>query len=100
MLKYILLWATFLIAACSNRVDVEHRAEYKCGEQIIETTLLDDDSLIVKINGVDNVLSRAASSSGRRYENIRAQITLERRNGDVFLIIKGRNYPLCQQIDR
>lgn len=100
MLKYLFLWLPFLITACSNRVDVEHHAEYKCGEQIIETSLLDDDSLIVKINGVDNLLNRAPSSFGRRYENAPEQISLERRNGDVFLIIKGRNYPLCQQIDR
>lgn len=60
----------------------------------------DDDSIILQINGVNNVLTKVAAASGKRYENIATQIVFMQQNGDYYLTIKGRNYPVCQKIER
>lgn len=62
--------------------------------------MLDDESMIVKINGVNNVLARVASASGERYENIATRVTFSEMDGEKYLSINGRNYPVCQEIKR
>lgn len=100
MKKYLALLLPLLVWGCANSVEVENKAEYKCGEQVIMTEMLDDDSMIIRINGVNNVLTRVASDSGKRFENLATQVTFLQKGGDTYLGIKGRNYPLCQEIVR
>ncbi|MCX4349718.1 MAG: MliC family protein [Alphaproteobacteria bacterium] len=100
MMKYLLAGLPLLLAACSSTVDVQDEAEYKCGEQIVYAQMLDDESMIVKINGVNNVLARVASASGERYENIATRVTFSEMDGEKYLSINGRNYPVCQEIKR
>ncbi len=100
MKKYLALFLPLLIWGCANQVEVEDKTEYKCGEQVIMTEMLDDDSMIIRINGVNNVLTRVASDSGKRFENLATQVTFLQKRGDTYLGIKGRNYPLCQEIVR
>lgn len=99
-MKYWVVLLPLLLAACANTVEVEHQAEYKCGEQVIVTEFLDDDSIILRLNGVNNVLTRVASSTGKRYENTATRVTLIQRDGDTYLSISGRDYPLCQKVVR
>lgn len=97
-MKYWIVALPMLLMACANTVEVEDQAEYKCGEQVVLAQMLDDNSMIVTINGVKNVLSRVASSSGERYENIATKVTFMEQDGDKYLEIQGRRYPLCQRI--
>lgn len=99
-MKYWVMVMPLLLAACANTVDIEKKAEYKCGEQVITTEFLDDDSMIVRVNGVNNVLTRVASSAGKRYENTATQVGFMQRDGDSYLSISGRNYPMCQELIR
>ncbi len=100
MKKYLALLLPLLVWGCANSVEVEDKTEYKCGEQVIMTEMLDDDSMIIRINGVNNVLTRVASDSGKRFENLATQVTFLQKGSDTYLGIKGRNYPLCQKIVR
>lgn len=100
MMKYWILGLPMLIMACANTVEVEDQAEYKCGEQIVQAEMLDDNSMIVTINGVKNVLSRVAASTGERYENIATKVSFMEQDGDKYLSIQGRRYPMCQRITK
>ncbi len=100
MKKYLVLFLPLFAAACANTVEVEEDVEYKCGDQIIKTEMLGDDSMIANINGINNVLVRTASDSGRRYENNATRVVFTQKDGETSLSIKGRNYPLCREIVR
>lgn len=99
-MKYLLLGLSLLVAACSNTVELKGKAEYKCGDQVIQAELLDDNSMIIRINGVNNVLSKVAAANGERYENIATKVTFMEQNGDYYLSIHGNNYPVCREIER
>ncbi|MBQ7286057.1 MAG: hypothetical protein IJW72_07410 [Alphaproteobacteria bacterium] len=101
MKKYV--WGTVLLlamAGCTNSVEVKNEFEYKCGTQVVKTEVLDDNSMIVHINGVNHVLTRVAYPNGTRYENVVSQVSLTRADGDTYLTINGINYPICQEIIR
>lgn len=100
MMKYMVLFLPMLVMGCANSVDVENKAEYKCGNQIVTATYLEDDSVIAKIDGVNYVLTRVASAQGNRFENVASQITFLQNGSDVNLAMRGYNYPLCQEIDK
>ena len=99
-MKYWVVLLPLLLAACANTVDIEKKAEYKCGEQVIVTEFLEDGSVIVRLNGVNNVLTRVASASGKRYENTASQVSFMQRDGNTYLSISGHDYPLCQELVR
>ena len=99
-MKYWIAMFPLLLAACANTVEVKDKDDFTCGEQIVRAVFLDDDSIILQINGVNNVLTKVAAASGKRYENIATQIVFMQQNGDYYLTIKGRNYPVCQKIER
>jgi lipoprotein len=99
-MKYWIAMFPLLLAACANTVEVKDKDDFKCGEQIVRAEFLDDDSIILQINGVNNVLTKVAAASGKRYENIATQIVFMQQNGDYYLTIKGRNYPVCRKIER
>lgn len=99
-MKYLILGMTFLAAACANSVEVTHETEYKCGEKIVQAEFLDDDSMILRIDGINNVLTKVAASSGKRFENLATKVTFMQQNGDYYLSIADRNYPVCQEIER
>ena len=100
MIKYVLAGLPLLIAGCTSTVEIQDEAEYKCGEQIVHAQMLDDESMIVKINGVNNVLAKVASANGERYENIATRVTFSEVDGEKYLSINGRNFPMCQEIKR
>lgn len=100
MRKYLFILLPLLATACANTVEVEDKAEYKCGEQVVMAEFLDDDSIILRIDGINNVLTKVSSSSGKRFENLATQVTFIQKHGDTYLNIKGREYPLCQEIER
>ena len=75
-MKYWIAMFPLLLAACANTVEVKDKDDFKCGEQIVRAEFLDDDSIILQINGVNNVLTKVAAASGKRYENIATQIVL------------------------
>ena len=63
-MKKCWLWALpVLLTGCANTVEVKNAADFKCGEQIIHAEVFDDNSMIVRINGVNNVLTKVASAS-------------------------------------
>lgn len=100
MKKYLFLLLPFILNACANTVEVEKKADYKCGEQIISASFLDDNSVVMNINGSKTVLTRVESASGYRYDNPAAQITFIQKNGDTMLNINNHEYPLCREIVR
>ena len=99
--KYLLLLLP-LLAACAGapEVEIEKKIEYKCGEQIISADFLDDDSMIARVDGINYVLVRVAAADGRRYENTATGMTFMQNGNGTYLTIKGRNYPMCQEIVR
>jgi len=99
MKKYLLLLLP-LLAACAGapEVEIEKKIEYKCGEQIISADFLDDDSMIARVDGINYVLVRVAAADGRRYENTATGMTFMQNGNGTYLTIKGRNYPMCQEI--
>ena len=54
-MKYWILGLSLMVMACSHSVDVKDQASYKCGDQIIRVTVLNDNSMIVRANGIDHV---------------------------------------------
>lgn len=84
---------------CAGSGDRE-KIEYKCGEQIISADFLDDDSMIARVDGINYVLVRVAAADGRRYENTATGMTFMQNGNGTYLTIKGRNYPMCQEIVR
>lgn len=81
-------------------VEIEKKIEYKCGEQIISADFLDDASMIARVDGINYVLVRVAAADGRRYENTATGMTFMQNGNGTYLTIKGRNYPMCQEIVR
>ena len=90
-----------LLAGCSHVVNVEKTTEYKCGDKIVLVEYLDDESVVVKINGVNTVLSRSETDSGERFDNSDSKTTLIRKSNDsVYLSTEGAVYPKCLEIKR
>lgn len=56
-MKYWIPGLSLMVMACSHSVDVKDQASYKCGDQIIRVTVLNDNSMIVRANGIDHVLT-------------------------------------------
>lgn len=98
MKKYLLLMLPILLAGCANNVEMVKKADYKCGQQVVSAQFLDDDSVILNMNGSKTVLNRIQSASGYRYNNPAAQITFIQKDGKTILDIYGQEYPLCQEI--
>lgn len=99
-MKYWILGLSLLLAACSSTVDMENQAEYKCGEQIVKAELLDDNSMILRINGVNNVLTKVISAAGDKYENLATRVSFTEQDGEYYLAIQGRSYPMCKRIEK
>lgn len=94
----MLLMIPLLIAGCASKVKVEKAVSYKCGTQIISTEVLSDNSMIVKIDGINYVLTKVASNNGNRYDNLPSEISFREQNGEKFVTIKGIAYPMCQEM--
>ena len=89
-----------LLAGCSHVVSVDETVEYKCGEKIVLAEYLDDESVILKINGKSTVLSRSETDEGERFDNSDSHMTLIKKDGAVYLGIEGKVYPMCLEIKR
>lgn len=101
MKKYVFGLAVLLAAAgCTNSVEVKNKLEYKCGSQVIRSEVLDDNSMIVHMNGVNYVLTRVAYPDGTRYENLVSRVSLTATDGGTYLAVNGVNYPMCEEIMR
>ena len=66
-MKYWILGLSLMVMACSHSVDVKDQASYKCGDQIIRVTVLNDNSMIVRANGIDHVLTKNTKTRYRRF---------------------------------
>jgi len=99
-MKYIALTALLMLSACAHTVDVEETTEYKCGDKIVTAEFLDDDSVVVKIDGQTSVLNKVKSENGRRYDSTDSKISLSQDGSDTYLSINAVNYPLCAEIER
>ena len=86
-MKYWILGLSLMVMACSHSVDVKDQASYKCGDQIIRVTVLNDNSMIVR-----------ASPAGEKYEDAVSQVSFTKQDGEFYLGMQGRNYPLCLKI--
>lgn len=100
MNKYLVLFLPLLVISCASKVEVQNKVDYKCGSQIVTAEILDDDSMIVKINGVNNVLTRVAAPSGAKYENMATGVSFLNKGDENYLTIKGRSYPMCKEVVR
>lgn len=101
-MKYLILGTALLAAACTHKAEVEvtHHAEFKCGNKIVQAEFLDDESMILRIDGINNVLTRASFSDGKRFENMATLVTFTQQDSNYYLSIAGHNYPVCQEINR
>ncbi len=97
-MKYWILGLSLLVMACSRSVDVKDQASYKCGDQIIRVTVLNDNSMIVRANGIDHVLTKTLSPAGEKYEDTVSMVSFTKQDGEFFLAMQGRNYPVCKRI--
>lgn len=97
-MKYWILGLSLMVMACSHSVDVKDQASYKCGDQIIRVTVLNDNSMIVRANSIDHVLTKVASPAGEKYEDAVSQVSFTKQDGEFYLGMQGRNYPLCLKI--
>lgn len=99
-MKYWILGLPLLVMACTNNVAVKDQAEYKCGDQIVQAKVLNDNSMILRINGINHVLSRTISAAGEKYQEPGTGISFTQQDGDLYLAMHGINYPMCQKISR
>lgn len=97
-MRYWILGLSLLAGACSNTVEVDQQAAFKCGDHIVKVSLLDDDSMILRMNGINNVLTKTVSASGETYENSVSGISFTEADGEHYLAIHGQNYPVCKKI--
>ena len=97
-MKYWILGLSLMVMACSHSVDVKDQASDKCGDQIIRVTVLNDTSMIVRANGIDHVLTKVASPAGEKYEDAVSHVSFTKQDGEFYLCMQGRNYPLCLKI--
>ena len=95
-----ILGTVLVLGACAHTVDVEDMLEYKCGDQVIETMFLSDDSVIVSLNNNKFVLNKTASEDGVRYDNTNSKVSLRQDGSDTYLSANGINYPLCYEIKK
>lgn len=93
------IFAILLLQACTHSVNVDDIKQYKCGSEIIKATFLDDDSMIVDVNGSNYVLNRSAANYGQRYDNNDSKVTFMQQGNNTYFIMNGNNYPLCLEID-
>ena len=90
-----------LLSGCTHVVNVEKTVEYKCGDQIVLAEYLDDESVVIKINGQNTVLKRSETDSGERFDNTDSKMTFVKKDNDsIYLSAKGRIYPMCVEIKR
>ena len=90
-----------LLAACSHTISVDETVEYKCGEQIVLAEYLDDDSVVIKIDGKNTVLTRSETDSGERFDNSASKMTFIKKDNDgIYLSNNGIIYPMCIEVER
>lgn len=99
-MKYWILGLSLLAGACSNMVEVDQQADFKCGDNIVKISLLDDDSMILQMNGINNVLTKIAFSGGEKYENSVSGVSFTEQDGEHYLTVNGQSYPACKKIKR
>lgn len=90
--------AVLTVAGCSSAVKVEYSASYKCGDQIIAVETLNDNSVILNLNGTSHVLNHVVSDSGYKYQNISSGLIYWEKDGNHFLEINGTPYPMCKEL--
>jgi len=98
-MKYAVFMMFLLLLGCTPTVEVDDVKQYKCGAEIINATFLEDNSMILRVNGTNYVLNRSAANSGRRYDNADSKITFMQQGSNTYLIMNGQNYPLCLEIE-
>lgn len=98
-MKYLIFGLALLAGACSNTVEIDQQGDFKCGDHIVKVSLLDDDSMILRMNGINNVLNKTAASAGEKYENSASGISFTELDGEQYLTINGQNYPACKKIE-
>lgn len=100
MKKYLILGVALLAAACSATVGSKAREEFKCGEKIVSAEFLRDNSMILKVDGVNNVLTKVAGPAGMRYADMATATSFTKQDGEFYLTLNGFSYPMCKRIDR
>ena len=97
MKKICLLFAFFLIS-CAHEIGIDNAARYKCGAQIVDLTFLDDESIVLNINGQNYVLNQINTSVGEQYMNEEETVSVLTYGDDVYVTVNGSSSPLCYQI--
>ena len=98
-MKYWIFVLLAFASGCTPSVDVEAVKQYKCGAEIVKASFLEDNSMILGVNGTNYVLNRSATNSGLRYDNDDSSISFTQLGRNTYLIMNGKNYPLCLELD-
>lgn len=97
---YLIILAIILIVvSCTRSIDVDYVTQYKCGDMIVYAQYLDDDSVILTINGNNVVLNRTVANNKNRFDSNNSDITFIEEEGDIYLKIKGNEYPMCIELE-
>lgn len=98
MYKYLMLFLPLLLISCANKVEVKDINKYKCGSQVVTAEILDDDTIVLTLDGKNYVLNNVIAASGAKYENVASGIVFWNKGSDNYLEIKGQGYPMCKEI--
>ena len=98
MRYWICVLLTF-VSACTPSVEIDEVKQYKCGAEIVKASFLEDNSMILGVNGTNYVLNRSATTSGTRYDNDNSSISFMQQGRNTYLIMNGKNYPLCLELE-
>lgn len=98
MKKAWMLLLPILAVGCARTVEVENKADYKCGTEVVSAQFLEDDTAILNINNVNYVLNRVVTDSGAKYQSMKSDISFWNKGGEAYLQIGEKPYPRCKEI--
>ncbi len=98
MNKFLLLMIPVLLVGCAHKPEVEKHVDWKCGDQVVSVQAFNGDSMVLRINGVNNLLIQTIAASGAKYENEATGVIFWNKGDENTLIIRDRVYPQCEKV--
>lgn len=98
MKKLSLFLLPLLVAGCSNAVEIEDKADYKCGDQVISVEMLEDETAVLRMNSTNYVLNRVVTASGAKYEGMKSGISFWSKGDEAYLAVGDKSYPKCKEM--
>ena len=97
-MKKICMLFAFLLTSCSYLSGTNNFSTYQCGAQVVGLNFVDDESVVLNIDGQNYFLNQINTSVGEQYINDEETISIQVFDNDVYVTINGDLMPLCYQI--